>query len=342
MAAYGAFANGGVLVKPQLVREVRHREQQLLYTGEPETREVLSPEVAAMMTSMLEGVVLRGTGQKAKVLRRPLAGKTGTTDDYTNAWFVGYTPSIALGVWVGYAESTQTLGRLETGARAALPIWIRFFEKGLGPPGPQSPPEEFLRPPGLSRALVDLQSGRRGGDPSCRELILEVFPQGREPIERCSEQDAIRSRLPYPLQRFPIDDEGRLMIPPEEAARLVENSEGKLQILMGGRGLRYDWRLNRKVTLNGSIALDWVKEDWRRYLAYAPIVLEERRLRELSRRAFLEELEEIEVPEGEDPPDPEKLMPPNLRNGTDGFPAYVMEANRSGRIREFEVPDDPS
>ncbi len=132
VSAYAAFANGGVLVEPRMVNEVRHRAQQTLFRVEPRAREVLSPEVAGMMTSLLEGVVQRGTGRAARILRRPLAGKTGTTDDFTNAWFIGFSPSIAVGVWVGHSASNASLGRGETGARAALPIWIRFFDLGLG------------------------------------------------------------------------------------------------------------------------------------------------------------------------------------------------------------------
>jgi len=93
--------------------------------------DVISPEVARTMTAMLEEVIQFGTGIAAKQLGRPAAGKTGTTQDYTDAWFVGFTPQVTSGVWVGFDDKQISLGKKETGARAALPIWLEFMQKAL-------------------------------------------------------------------------------------------------------------------------------------------------------------------------------------------------------------------
>src|SRR3989442_10095448 len=101
----------------------------------------LSPEPAYVVTHMLRGVVERGTGQGAKALGRPIAAKTGTTNDYSNAWFIGYTPRLATGVWVGY-DRPRSLGRDETGSRVAVPIWTTYMTRVLG----DGPKEEFAVP----------------------------------------------------------------------------------------------------------------------------------------------------------------------------------------------------
>jgi penicillin-binding protein 1A len=103
----------------------------LLDEAHPSIHEVISPDVARTMTAMLEEVIQFGTGIEAKVLKRPAAGKTGTTQDYTDAWFVGFTPQITAGVWVGFDDKQNSLGKKETGARAALPIWTEFMQSAL-------------------------------------------------------------------------------------------------------------------------------------------------------------------------------------------------------------------
>jgi penicillin-binding protein 1A len=103
----------------------------LLEEAHPEVHDVISPETARTMTAMLEEVIQFGTGVQAKVLKRPAGGKTGTTQDYTDAWFVGFTPQITAGVWVGFDDKQISLGKKETGARAALPIWIEFMQSAL-------------------------------------------------------------------------------------------------------------------------------------------------------------------------------------------------------------------
>src|SRR5689334_12987123 len=128
VSAFTVFPDDGIRIDPHMIRRVTSYEGALLEEARPSIHEVVSPEVARTMTAMLEEVVQFGTGIEAKALKRPAAGKTGTTQDYTDAWFVGFTPQITAGVWVGFDDKQNSLGKKETGARAALPIWLEFMK----------------------------------------------------------------------------------------------------------------------------------------------------------------------------------------------------------------------
>ena len=141
-AAYGTFANQGVHMEPLMVRYVTDAQGRLVEENVPQGREAIDPAVTVGLTQMLRGVVEHGTGVAARVLERPIAGKTGTTNDFSNAWFVGYTPSIVTGVWVGH-DRPRSLGHEETGARAALPIWVAVMRAALR----GQPVEEFVGAP---------------------------------------------------------------------------------------------------------------------------------------------------------------------------------------------------
>jgi penicillin-binding protein 1A len=140
---------------------------------------VISPQDAYIMTHLLEGVVQHGTGQRAKVLGRPIAGKTGTSSDYADAWFIGYTPSFLTSVWVGLDDKTS-LGKDETGARAALPIWISFMSKALA----NSPSEDFKVPPKIILKKVNIETGLPSDGDSPEETITEAFVEGTVPAEK--------------------------------------------------------------------------------------------------------------------------------------------------------------
>ena len=129
-AAYAAFANQGKYIRPYGVTTVADAEGQTIWRIKPEQRIAMSRNGAAVITNMLEAVIREGTGQAAKVLPGPIAGKTGTTNEYKDALFIGYSPHVATGVWVGN-DDASTLGTGETGARAALPIWIEFLQHAL-------------------------------------------------------------------------------------------------------------------------------------------------------------------------------------------------------------------
>lgn len=137
-AAYSTFPNDGVRVTPHYIRKVTDYEGHVLEDNVPDVRDVVSARTARTMTAMLSEVVQHGTGYSASKLNHPLAGKTGTTNDFTDAWFIGFSPSITCGVWIGYDEK-KTLGNKETGAMAALPIWIEFMKVAIA----NKPDEKF-------------------------------------------------------------------------------------------------------------------------------------------------------------------------------------------------------
>jgi penicillin-binding protein 1A len=132
VSAFTVFPNDGIRIDPHMIRRVTSYDGALLEEAHPEVHDVISPEVAHTMTAMLEEVIQFGTGIQAKALGRPAAGKTGTTQDYTDAWFIGFTPQVTAGVWVGFDDKQISLGKKETGAKAALPIWLEFMQSALG------------------------------------------------------------------------------------------------------------------------------------------------------------------------------------------------------------------
>src|SRR5215469_15089499 len=131
VSAFTVFPDDGIRIDPHMIRRVTSYDGALLEEAHPAIHEVISPEVAHTMTAMLEEVIQFGTGIAAKALKRPAAGKTGTTQDYTDAWFIGFTPQTTAGVWVGFDDKQISLGKKETGARAALPIWLEFMQNSL-------------------------------------------------------------------------------------------------------------------------------------------------------------------------------------------------------------------
>ncbi len=148
-AAFTTFPNDGVRVTPRYIRKVTDYAGRVLEENYPEVKDVVSARTARIMTYMLREVVLHGTGYAASKLNHPLGGKTGTTNDFTDAWFVGFSPSLTCGVWVGFDEK-KTLGNKETGAAAALPIWMDFMRVALQ--GRES--EDFAAPPPMTPSAV--------------------------------------------------------------------------------------------------------------------------------------------------------------------------------------------
>jgi penicillin-binding protein 1A len=141
-SAYSVFPNDGVRVLPRYITRVTDYEGRVLEEDFPEVKDVISERTARIMTSMLREVVLHGTGIAAAKLPFPVAGKTGTTNDFTDAWFMGFSPTMTCGVWVGYDEK-KSLGAKETGAHAALPIWMNFMTVAMAgkDPGDFQPPQ---------------------------------------------------------------------------------------------------------------------------------------------------------------------------------------------------------
>lgn len=130
VASYSVFPNDGIRVSPRLVRKVSNADGITLWEDPPAVEEVIDQQTARTMMILLRAVADRGTGAAAAQLNHPLGGKTGTTSDFTDAWFLGFSPSVTCGVWVGY-DSRESLGEKETGAKAALPIWINFMRAAI-------------------------------------------------------------------------------------------------------------------------------------------------------------------------------------------------------------------
>jgi 1A family penicillin-binding protein len=173
--AYCSFANGGKSVEPYYIESVTSLDGKVLEKGVPRTDQVLSSAAAYQVTSMLEDVIARGTGVGASWLGFPVAGKTGTTDDSTDAWFVGYSPHLATGVWIGY-DDQKSIGAGETGARAALPVWSNFMSEAVDP----SSAGVFAVPDDVEFADVDADTGQPPG-PGTTRIIKEVFRKGEAP-----------------------------------------------------------------------------------------------------------------------------------------------------------------
>ncbi len=174
-SAYGTLANQGRWLHPTAVRYVLDAQGKLLEENVPEPKQVLTPELAFVATQMLKGTIERGTGVAAKALGRPAAAKTGTTNDYSNAWFIGFTPQLATGVWVGY-DRPRSLGKDETGSRVAVPIWTTFMQSALA----GMPAEDFPIPEKVVLVPVDLD---QAGD--CTRPALMAFVVGTEPAQVC-------------------------------------------------------------------------------------------------------------------------------------------------------------
>src|SRR5579863_5892911 len=130
VTSYAVFPNDGIRVAPRLIRKVSNADGITLWQETPAVKEVIDQKTARTMMTLLRGVTAHGTGAAAAQLNHPLGGKTGTTSDYTDAWFLGFSPSVTCGVWVGY-DSRQSLGDKETGAKAALPIWMDVMKVAI-------------------------------------------------------------------------------------------------------------------------------------------------------------------------------------------------------------------
>ena len=178
-AAYSVFPNQGVLMKPYQVLKIVDRQGNLLEESRPQPREAIRADTAYVMTSLMQGVVLRGTAAAAAALQWPLGGKTGTTNDYTDAWFTGFDPNVTVGVWVGH-DDKKPLGPAETGALAALPIWMDFMKVYIDTRGDRQNPPVF-QPPGN---IVFVSIDRGSGQPLASDTpgaINEAFIAGTQP-----------------------------------------------------------------------------------------------------------------------------------------------------------------
>jgi penicillin-binding protein 1A len=180
-SAFGVFAAQGYRAEPIFLTQIQDKDGNILEEVEPVAIEVISPQTAYLITSMMQSVIQEGTGQRAKALGRPAAGKTGTTNDYRDAWFIGFVPgNLVTGSWIGY-DIEKPLGSYETGAVAALPIWLEFMKEATA----KKPVENFSMPEGIVFAKIDPATGEPippgRSNPSGR-TIFECFKEGTAPL----------------------------------------------------------------------------------------------------------------------------------------------------------------
>lgn len=200
VSAFSTFPNKGVRFRPSFITRIEDKDGNVLEEARVESEEVLSPQTAYMMTYLMRGVVESegGTAGAVSVLGWPLAGKTGTTDKYSDAWFVGFSPDLCAGVWVGN-DLPVPLGERQTGAAAALPIWQDFFEKVIADAQKEAvaegivdfAPPDFEVPPNLVFVDIDKKTGLLA-TPACLFPFKEVFFPGTEPSRFCTNADHLR------------------------------------------------------------------------------------------------------------------------------------------------------
>lgn len=189
--AYSVFANQGKMIQPIFIKKIVDNKGQVYETNEPEPVQVIPKETAYIMTSILESVITDGTGWRARRLQRPVAGKTGTTNNLHDAWFVGYSTDYITGTWVGF-DHERNLGKSETGSKAASPIWVDFMEaihKDI-------PKRDFEAPKTITFQKIDAKTGLLPG-PDTEETIFECFVKGTEPTKRSPSKQKINDKTDF-------------------------------------------------------------------------------------------------------------------------------------------------
>jgi len=177
ISAYGVFANQGRLVKPIYILRVEDQDGKILESSVSELKQVTSEETAFLVSNVLQDVVQRGTGRRARAIGRPSAGKTGTTNDSVDAWYIGYIPQLLTGVYVGF-DKPRRMGKSETGSKAAAPIWIEFMKNAVA----NLPTEQFRQPPGITTVKIH-KSGRRAITcDKAKDVKEEHYKSGTEPV----------------------------------------------------------------------------------------------------------------------------------------------------------------
>jgi penicillin-binding protein 1A len=199
--AYAGIANLGDVPQPYFISEVYDRDERLQERFFPSSQRVMPEAVTYLVLNLMRGVIQHGTGVSARWLDANLAGKTGTTDLYSDAWFVGFSPRITVGVWVG-RDRKEPIAKRMTGAKAAQPIWNNFMSAYLATLSADERAEDFQVPPGVVFTPVDATTGERAVPPCQyqKEVILEAFLDGTEPVEPCHEEIGEIIDQPWPFQ----------------------------------------------------------------------------------------------------------------------------------------------
>jgi len=180
-SAYGVLATEGIRAEPIAILKIEDRSGNVLEEFREYHEEVLPPDIAYIAVDMLRSVIDEGTGEMARTmgLRIPCAGKTGTTDDYGDGWFIGFTPELVVGVWTGFSHR-ESMGRNKTGARVALPIWVDIMRAAY----PSNSGPDFERPPNIVESIICTESGLLA-TPYCPNPRREIFIEGGEPTRQC-------------------------------------------------------------------------------------------------------------------------------------------------------------
>ncbi|KIH78214.1 penicillin-binding protein [Geoalkalibacter ferrihydriticus DSM 17813] len=203
-SAYSVFASGGVRTSPSYIVRIKDRDGRVLESIDPgdfpmglgagqrllgqSPERVISPTTAYLVTNLLESAVQDGTGQRAKVLNRPVAGKTGTTNELKDAWFIGYVPQLVAASWVGY-DQERSLGRYETGARAAAPAWISFMQEAVR----DLPPAHFPVPDSIEFRPIDPRTGLLTTE-DAEHLRFEAFAPGSAPTRYSMDEKDLKAQ----------------------------------------------------------------------------------------------------------------------------------------------------
>jgi len=201
VSAYSAFPNKGIRVEPHMVRKVVDRDGAVMQEWERTTYKVFSEYVALTMVGMMRGVIQGGTASAAQVLGVPLAGKTGTVNDHTDVWFIGYTPTYVTGTWLGYPGRKRPLGDDMTGAHGALPMFIDFMRDFLK----DKPKEDFIKAPAMPEDMKEMYKQRQ------RELALE-----RAQMEADEETDKTDEKTASPSITEPRLEDNSVPAPKSE------------------------------------------------------------------------------------------------------------------------------
>jgi len=195
-SAFGVFPGLGSLAKPIAILKVMDKYGNVVEEYRPELTQVLSPETSYIMVDLLQTALNRGTGSAARTtyqFLRPAGGKTGTTNEFTDAWFIGFTPQIVAGVWVGLDDPALTLGSGQAGAVAALPIWAPFMK--VAHDTLNLPIEYFHTPPGIIEVEICSETKKLATE-FCPEIVKEIFDRRHVPTEKCPTHTGFRSRYP--------------------------------------------------------------------------------------------------------------------------------------------------
>jgi len=196
-SAFGVIANGGVRNEPYFIRRVEDLSGNVIEKTEPVSAPVMPEDTAFLMSNVMQGVVEEGTGSAVRALGVPTAGKTGTTNDYMDAWFLGYTSGVVSGVWVG-RDQEEPIGRNETGGRAAAPIWLDYMRGVIR----DLPVRPFVPPKNIKFVRVNKITGGLT-TPDDPDSIFEAFKEGTEPDEVTQQVVPAKAALPAPPTEAP-------------------------------------------------------------------------------------------------------------------------------------------